>query len=131
MRIELFSPLGHIIEVETTEDSWLETLRIWGKKGFRSAGPPPGGFVLPKACHDCFDWAFLGATRDTNGTVSAFGYHWRKRFLSARNGLPEVTKYSRGAWQFEEEGVEGKRQGYVTLIRFEGEGQCKMWCKKS
>jgi hypothetical protein len=26
--------------------------------------------------------------------------------------------------------VEGKRQGYVTLIRFEGPGRCGLWCQQ-
>jgi hypothetical protein len=91
VRIELLSPLGHIIQVETTEDSWRETLRSWGKNGFRPAGPPPGGFVLPEACHNCFDWAFVGGTENSDG-VQAFGYVWRKKFLNAQNGRPEVIK---------------------------------------
>lgn len=129
MRLVLQTPLGHTVVLETTPQTWLEDLRTWGAKGFRPAAPPPGGFVLPLECHRCFDWAFLGATAEGE-YVQAFGYRWKRRHLPARQGLPEQVKYSRGAWQYEEEGIEGKRQGYVTLIRFEGPGRCGLWCRR-
>jgi hypothetical protein len=130
VRLVLFSPLGHEVQVDTTAERWLEDLRIWGQQGFRPKEIPLGGFVLPLACHACFDWAYLGATQEGE-YVQAFGYRWKRRHLQGRQGLPEVIKYSRGAWQYEEEGVEGKRQGYVTLIRFEGEGRCNRWCRRA
>lgn len=131
LRLQLWSPLGHGLELEAHPEDYLEILRHWGAKGFRPAPPPPGGYVLPLACARCFDWAFLGGRALDGETVEAFGFRWRRRHLSGRRDLPELVKYSRGAWQFEEEGVEGKRQGYITLIRFEGPGDCgHTWCHK-
>ncbi|RIH81242.1 single-stranded DNA-binding protein [Calidithermus roseus] len=130
LRLHLTSPLGHGLELEATAEDYLELLREWGAKGYRPAPPPPGGYVLPLACAGCFDWAFLGARELDSETVEAFGFRWRRRHLAGRRDLPEVVKFSRGAWQFEEEGVEGKRQGYVTLVRFEGPGDCGgTWCR--
>lgn len=116
MRLVLFSPLGHQIEIETSLERFLEDLRAWGQQGFRPKEIPLGGFVLPLACHKCFDWAFLGAIQEGE-YVQAFGYRWKRRHLQSRQGLPEVIKYSRGAWQYEEEGVEGRLLSYTPLPR--------------
>lgn len=130
----LTGPLGTQISVDVDETALLNTLRKYGRQGWTSGEIPAGGFVMPLAMADTFDWSLIGArawtTPDGEEAVIFRGQTFKKRDLEAvdtkKVKMGRIVKYSRGARPTDpphlKEGEEGGVQ-YCTLITFRGQGK--------
>jgi hypothetical protein len=125
--------IGSQVTVYAQDPAELRALqRAYGKCGYRPAGEVPGGgFQLPYAQHDTFDFSLIGATPWTSPEgdkcVIHDGQVYKQRVLekvdSRKMQLPEAVKYSRGARNTDPEHVREKAEGefeYRTLIVFRG-----------
>jgi len=135
IRLHLTSLLGTAISVavESASDI-LPTLRQYGRLGYTSGEVPSGGFSLPLANANDFDFALIGAHPYTNkegeACVMFKGQSYKRRELEAvenkKMSLPKIVKYSRGARPTDiphvKEGEAGGVQ-YVTLLTFRGAGK--------
>lgn len=115
-----------------TPQELRELQRAYGKRGYRPAGEVPGGgFQLPYAQHDTFDFSLIGAKEWISPEGEKFLIHdgqvYKQRVLeevdSRKMKLPAAVKYSRGAKPSDPELVKEKSDGefsYRTLIVFRG-----------
>lgn len=135
IQIHLTSHLGTAISVSVEEAAHiLPTLRQYGRLGYTSGEVPSGGFSLPLANADDFDFALIGAhpyvNKEGEACVMYRGQSYKRRELEAvetkKMSLPKILKYSRGARLTDlphvKEGEDGGVQ-YVTLITFRGGGK--------
>jgi hypothetical protein len=127
---------GFSVSVETTSDTYLETLRTYGRRRWFSGDVPPKGFRFPYDNEHDFDWALLGGRLFVNEQketcVSCRGHVWKRRVVPATKTkhytFPETIKYSRGAKQGDPPEVQETGDGeiaYVTLVRFMGGERCE------
>jgi len=115
-----------------TAQELRELQRAYGKRGYRPAGEVPGGgFQLPYAQHDTFDFSLIGATPwinpENEKCLIHDGHVYKQRVLQAVDSkkmkLPEAIKYSRGTKSGDPEHVREKADGefeYRTLLVFRG-----------
>jgi len=135
IQIHLTSPIGTSLSVSVEHaDDILPTVRHYGKLGYTSGTVPSGGYALPLAQADDFDFALIGAhpyvNKDGEACVMHKGQSYKRRELEAvenkKMTLPKIVKYSRGARPTDlphvKEGEDGGIQ-YVTLITFRGGGK--------
>lgn len=131
----LVDAIGSQVTVYAESPEHLRELqREYGRRGFRPLGEvPSGGYKLPFAQHDTFDWSLIGATTWTSPEgdkcVIHDGHVYKQRVLeevdSRKVKLPPAIKYSRGAKTGDPEHVREKADGefeYRTLILFRGKG---------
>lgn len=109
----------------------VEVQRQLGARGWTCGEIPAGGYRLPYAAHDNFDWSLIGAvpTRDGDDEgVMCRGHLWKKRtFQEQTTGkkMGRAIKYSRGATPTDPPAIvePSGDKGYVTLIKFAGTGK--------
>jgi len=130
--LRLRDPIGIEFTVTVPEDKMYDAMRHYGAKGCTSGEVPPGGYRLPLANEEDFDWRLIGARKfmlEDNGERIPAVYHrgfvYKRRELEAntRRNLKKIIKYSRGAKAIDDDRcVEGEGDfRYVTLITFAGE----------
>jgi hypothetical protein len=146
--VTLVSPLGATVQVpfrvNRTEDvpqRLLEVLRDFGGRGY-SSPIPAGGYRLPLANADDFDWRLIGARPGTKvfrkeggGTETKPGVWHGGQFYTRREGeevdgprakMPHAVWYSRGTSGTEPPGTVVETAGnnrYVRLITFRGDSK--------
>lgn len=133
--LELTNAVGMKLHVAVNgvEDAY-DLMRQMGAHGWTSGDVPAGGYVLPYAMADAFDFSLIGARQfeikdgaDVTQCVEHRGLVYTRREFEAKTGkikMPAKIKYSRGAKPTDEphlkEGAEGEKSGYITLITFVG-----------
>jgi hypothetical protein len=113
----------------------LQTLREYGRLGWRSGDIPAGGFRFALADEPDFDWSLIGGRRaaitvqgEERQGVWYDGHFYTRRELepNRRMKLSAAVKYSRGAKNSDAPGIVEEGEGafrYVTLAVFRGEGR--------
>jgi hypothetical protein len=136
-QLEVTNALGMrlLLPVASVEDAF-KRMRYMGARGWSTGPVPAGGFVLPYAMAETFDWSLIGARAfehtvdgETMRCVEHRGMIYTRRdYAAVTKGkkMPAKVKYSRGAKPTDEphlrEGGTGESAGYVTLIQFVGGG---------
>ena len=128
VRVEGRSPLE-------VRQAVLQTLREYGRMGWRSGDVPAGGFHFALADEPDFDWSLIGG-RPGRITVQGEerrgvwydGHFYTRRELepNRRMKLDAAVKYSRGAKNTDPPGIVEEGDGsfrYVTLAVFRGKGR--------
>lgn len=128
--LHLTDPLGIQFTVTVPEDKMYDAMRHYGAKGCTSGEVPPGGYRLPLANEEDFDWRLIGARKyvikedDEDIPVVYYrGNSYKRRVLEPNKRIKDrAIKYSRGARPTDPEHLkEGDDIQYVTLITFRGE----------
>lgn len=127
--LHLVNAVGMKVEFEiASEDEAYTMMREFGAKGWTSGEVPAGGYLLPYALADRFDWSLIGAkalTIDGDAGVMHRGLFYKRRDLAEKrykeHTMPACIKYSRGAKPTDANAEGGDDDvNYVTLISFKG-----------
>lgn len=120
------------------EEVILDTMRLLGRRGWRAAQIPPGGYCFPLNNHSDFDWALIGGRpgqkKFDNENAEREGVWVSGEFYSRRDyaetqpkrgkgGMPAAIRYSRGARPTDPPELREKGDGdfeYVTIVNFRG-----------
>jgi hypothetical protein len=121
---------------KTVDEAYALT-REFAARGFVAGDVPVGGYSLPYASAETFDWSLIGARHFTfvkdgaqEQAVERLGEVYTRKDLEAKTKpykLPPMVKYSRGARESDpveiRENPTGDNKGYITLIEFVGGGR--------
>lgn len=124
------------VTFESVDNAFART-REFAARGFATENFPAGGYSLPYALAETFDWSLIGAnhftfTRDgaQEQALERLGEVYTRREFEAKTKpkkMPAKIKYSRGACESDpmeiRESATGDNKGYVTLIEFVGGGK--------
>ncbi len=125
------------VEVASIDDAYA-AMRQFGARGWSSGAEiPRGGYTLPYAMHETFDWSLIGAKHVTFRDGEGEGVYYRGDLYKRRDfgeekkhgkTMPPKVKYSRGGQPTDDPTMcEGANDtikfGYVTLITFVGGGK--------
>lgn len=130
-QLHLVNALGMRVSVDFAGDAF-GLMRSLGRAGWGPLEVPAGGFRLPLALHDKFDWSLIGAyplTIDGESGVMFQGQFYKQRSYEEQvkgKKLPAAIKYSRGAKKTDPPHIVEEGSGdsaYVTLISFRGNGK--------
>lgn len=132
--LHLTNSIGMRVSVlfDSEQDAFAK-MRALGHSGWTPNEIPAGGFKLPLAMHERFDWSLIGAfsltIEDEPGVMFQGQFYKRREYEEQTKGkkLPAAIKYSRGAKPTDPphliEGDEKSSFKYVTLISFRGNGK--------
>lgn len=133
-------PLSEDAQPWKVEDAILDTMRRFGRRGWRAAQTPPGGYHFSLSAHDQFDWSLIGASPgrkrfdgedvDRDGVWVGGDFYSRRDYAETqptrgKAGMPAAIRYSRGARPTDPPELREKGDGdfeYVTLVNFRGGG---------
>lgn len=132
-QLHVTNALGMRLSVDVaSEDDVFTKMRSLGKSGWSPLEIPAGGFRLPLAMHDSFDWSLIGAyaltIEDEPGVMFQGQFYKRREYEQESRGkkLPAAIKYSRGSKPTDDPRIVEKGSGdinYVTLVSFRGNGK--------
>ena len=133
---EMQNELGMTVRVSISSlDEIYAIQRKYGPRGWRPGGIPAGGYgPFPYAMAERFDFALIGAKLVTIGDERVVVYNGqiykRRDMAEQKKGdkkIPAQITYSRAAKATDPEAIressgESMNLGYVTLVRFRGNG---------
>jgi len=131
-KLHLVNGIGMCISIDVgTGYTPYDVMRTMGAEGWASGEPPDGGWVLPLAMADKFDWRLIGARHfvikdgdSEQQCVERLGQVWKRRHFPENKArkMPECVAYSRGARGEERDETKEQKDDYVWLISFKFNG---------